>query len=403
MFKTKQITMQDLLEKAGDEIKILEPGDIVEGEVLAVTKTGIWLDLGPYGTGLVVGIEVTDPKIREELKVGDKLSASVIEQEFDNGEVLLSLKKATKERAWDRLIRLREEGEPIVVRPYEANKGGLMIEVDGVRGFLPVSQLSTEHYPRVTDKDEILAKLNQLVKKSLSVGVLDVDKKENKVIFSEKIAKKDQIEEQLKKFKIGEKVKGKVTGAADFGVFLNIDGIEGMVHISEIAWDKVENPLDYVKIGEEKEVQIIGIESDRLSLSIKKLMDDPWVKAVKKLKVGDKVKGEVTRLTPFGAFVKITDGIEALVHISELSDEHVKEPADVVEAGKSYDFRVLSLDIENHRLALTLKDNSKKSKEKKEKVNSDISGKKVAAKTKVKKTQENAGETAKKEKKNEDK
>lgn len=365
MPSSKQLTMQDLLDQAKDEVKVIEPGETVEGEVVAITKNGIWLDLGVYGTGLVVGIEISDPTLRKDIKIGDKMSASVIEQEFDNGEVLLSLKKATKERSWDMLKRLKDTGETILVRPFEANKGGLMIEVDGVRGFLPVSQLTAEHYPRVTDKDEILIRLNQLIKKAMVVGVLDADKKENKVIFSEKIAKKDEIEKEIQKFKIGDKMKGRVTGIADFGVFLNIDGIEGMIHISEIAWDKVDDPSKYVKIGDTVNVVIIGIEGDRLSLSMKKLLDDPWVESVKQLKVGDSVKGEVTRFTPFGAFVKIQDNLEALVHISELSEDHVKDPSDIVAIGKKYDFRVLSIDIDNHRLALTLKEKKAVKKEEK--------------------------------------
>lgn len=349
-------TMQDLLDQADGEMKILEVGDVVEGEIVAVTKGGVWLDLGPYGTGLVVGMEILDPKLKKSIQVGEKMSASVIEPEFDNGEVLLSLKKATREKAWDKLKRVMLEGEPIMVKPYEANKGGLMVEVDGVRGFLPVSQLTPEHYPRVTDKDEILLKLNQFINKAMVVGVLDIDKKENKVIFSEKIAKKSEIEEKMKKFNVGDVAKGRVTGLADFGVFLNIDGIEGLVHISEIAWDKVNNPSDYVKIGDEIDVQIIGIEQDRLSLSIKKLKDDPWAKMIAKINSGDKVKGTVTRITPFGAFVKIDQNIEALVHISELSEDHVADPGSVVEVDKTYEFRIISIDAENHRLALSLKD-----------------------------------------------
>lgn len=380
---SKQLTMQDLLDQAKDEVKVIEPGETVEGEVVAITKNGIWLDLGVYGTGLVVGIEISDPTLRRDIKIGDKMSASVIEQEFDNGEVLLSLKKATKERSWDMLKRLKDTGETILVRPFEANKGGLMIEVDGVRGFLPVSQLTAEHYPRVTDKDEILIRLNQLIKKPMVVGVLDADKKENKVIFSEKIAKKDEIEKEIQKFKIGDKMKGRVTGIADFGVFLNIDGIEGMIHISEIAWDKVDDPSKYVKTGDIVNVVIIGIEGDRLSLSMKKLLEDPWVESVKQLKVGDSVKGEVTRFTPFGAFVRIQDNLEALVHISELSEDHVKDPSDIVAIGKKYDFKVLSIDIDNHRLALTLKE--KKAVKKEEKPAKEVAKPEVVKKNKKEK------------------
>lgn len=416
MPKTKAKTMQELLD--GVELNVPEIGDVVEGAVVAVTKTGIWLDLGAYGTGLVVGIEISDPSFRSEIKEGSKLSASVVEQEFDNGEVLLSLKKATKEKSWDRLKRLRDEGEIITIKPFEANKGGLMIEVDGVRGFLPVSQLTAENYPRVTDKDDILIKLNQLVKRAMKVGVLDVDRRENKVIFSEKIAKRGEIEKAIEKFKVDDIVKGRVTGLADFGIFLNIEGnIEGLVHISEIAWDKVEDPSSYVKIGDEIEIKIIGIEGDRLSLSIKRLKDDPWAEAVKKIEVGDKLKGEVTRVTPFGAFVKIGEEIEALVHISELSEEHIEDPSKVVKVGKEYIFNVLSIDMDNHRIALSLKEKKagkdkekeeKKTKIKKESEKDKKEDKKPAKKEAQKKEdkKESSKKTTKKakaEKKNEDK
>jgi len=178
---------------------------------------------------------------------------------------------------------------------------------------------------------------------------------------------KDKTEELLSKFKIGDKSKGKVTGVVDFGIFLNVQGVEGLVHISEISWDRVDNPSDFVQVGDEIDVKIIGIENEKISLSMKKLTDDPWVKKVKDIKVGDKIKGEVSRITPFGAFVKLPEGIEALVHISELSEKHIASPDEIVEEGKKYDFKVISLDIDNHKLALSLKE-GKTTKEKPAKV-----------------------------------
>lgn len=364
MTKAKEITMEDLL--AAQDITVPKEGDTIEGKIINITKNGVWLDLGAHGTGLVVGPEIAD--IEDEAKAGDALTASVIYQETDEGYVLLSLRKATREKVWEKLTRLMNEGEVIKVKPFDANKGGLLIEYETVRGFLPVSQLSTEHYPRVSDKDEILLRLNELVGKALDTVVLDVDKGESKLIFSEKAAMKDKTEELLSKFSVGDKVKGKVTGVVDFGIFLNVRGVEGLVHISEISWDRVDNPSDFVKVGDEVEVKIIGIEEEKISLSMKRLKDDPWLKKVKDIKVGDKIKGEVSRITPFGAFVKLPQGIEALVHISELSDKHIASPEEVVEEGKKYDFRVISMDIDNHKLALSLK--GPKAAEKKEKEDS---------------------------------
>jgi len=353
MAKAKEMTMEELMSSYGD-INVPKEGDVLEGAILNITNNGVWLDLGTYGTGLVVGPEVTD--VESDAKIGDKMSASVIYQETDEGYVLLSLRKATRERVWEKLTRMMNEGEVFKVKPFDANKGGLLIEYETVRGFLPVSQLSTEHYPRVSDKDEILLRLNELVGQALDVVVLDVDKPESKLIFSEKAATRDKTEELLSKFNIGDKTKGKVTGVVDFGIFLNVDGVEGLVHISEISWDRVDNPSDFVKVGDEVDVNIIGIEDEKISLSMKRLTKDPWLEKVKDVKVGDKIKGEVSRITPFGAFVKLPSGIEALVHISELSDKHIASPDEIVTEGKKYDFKVISLDIDNHKLALSLKE-----------------------------------------------
>ncbi len=372
MSKNDTTVMQELLAQYEEKIKVPQVGDILEGKAINVTKNGIWLDLGVHGTGLVVGPEISDKAITGEIGAGDEVSASVIYQETDEGYILLSLRKASREKIWDKLVKMMEEGEVFKVKPFDANKGGLLIETEGIRGFLPVSQLSTEHYPRVSDKDEILSRLSDLVEKTLDVVVLDVDKKESKLIFSEKAASRERTEELLSKFTVGEKIKGKVTGVVDFGIFLNVQGVEGLVHISEISWDRVDNPADFVKIGDEIEVMIIGIEEDKISLSMKRLAKDPWLDKVKDIKIGDIVTGEVTRITPFGAFVRLSSSVEALVHISELSEEHVVSPSDIVKEGQHYDFKIISIDPDNHKLALSLKDikdagNLKKEKPKEKK------------------------------------
>lgn len=356
MAKAKQDvqSMEDLLAEFDEKAKPLSENDIIEGTVVSVTKAGIWLDLGVFGTGLAVGAEAADAGYKDSLP-GDKITASVIVPEMDEGYALLSLKKASREKIWESLLELKSKGELVQVKPFDANKGGLLIEFEGVKGFLPVSQLSTEHYPRVADKDEILNRLSSLTGQTLNVVVLDVDKKEGKLIFSEKEAKKDEISGVISGLEVGQKVKGRVTGVVDFGIFMNIDGIEGLVHISEISWDRVDDPAKHAKVGDEIEVAIIGKEQDKVSLSLKRLTEDPWAKEVSHIKVGDEIEGEVTRITPFGAFVRVSKSVEALVHISELSEEHIANPSEVVEVGKEYKFRVISVDIDNHKLALSLK------------------------------------------------
>jgi len=358
-----KMSMEELLADDAAAFATLTSGDSVEGKVVSITKNGIWVDLGRFGGGLIVGPETKDKSVVGDLKVGDSLNAVVLETEYEDGNALLSLKKASREKAWTRLSRLAEAKEVISIRPLDANKGGLLIELDGIRGFLPVSQLSTENYPRVTDKDEIQIRLSTLIGKPMPVVILDVDEKENKLIFSEKEAKKTEMSEVINRFAIGDRVKGRVTGIVDFGIFVNVEGVEGLVHISEIAWDRVEDPSKFVKIGDEVEALIIGIEKDRFSLSLKRLLEDPWAETAKQFNVGDVVDGEVTRITPFGAFVRIHDNIEALVHISELAEGHIKDPSDVVEMAKRYKFTILSIEKENHKIALSLK-SSKETTEK---------------------------------------
>jgi small subunit ribosomal protein S1 len=348
-------TMEELLATSEGAAAALNVGDVVEGTVIAAEKHEIWLDLGARGTGLVIGREI---ETADDINPGDTISASVLEPESDEGHAILSLKKVAKEKGWEELEARFKSGEVFAVEAFDANKGGLLIEVDGIRGFLPVSQLSAENYPRVSgaDKDEILNRLTRLIAKPLQVRILDMDRRDNKLIFSEKAAKREDTESKVAKLTVGDVVKGIVTGVVDFGIFVNVDGVEGLVHISEIAWDRVESPSKYVKVGETVEAKIISIDRDKLSLSMKQLLPDPWLAEVGKLKVGEQVDGKITRITPFGAFVQVNPVIEALVHISELSDEHVEDPSTLVKLGDTKTFTIIAIDPEAHKLSLSLKD-----------------------------------------------
>ena len=353
-----KITMDDLLAQAGDNIKQIAAGDMVNGTVLSVRKHEVLIDLGPLGVGLVPRREVGFSK---NYAVGDEVVASVVDPELDNGYSLLSLRKAAKDRGWDEVFAKLETGEIITVVPYDANRGGMLVEYEGIRGFLPVSQLSAEHYPRVgsSDKDEILQRLNTLVNKDIKVRILDADRKTNKLIFSEKEAVKEGLAERFQKMAIGDTVEGVVTGVVDFGVFVNVEGIEGLIHISEISWERVNNPADYVKVGQTVKAKIIAIDKERLSLSMKQLTKDPWLDEVEQFKPGEKVEGTVTRITPFGAFVQLSPAVEALVHVSELGGDGT-DPEKVFTLNERKEFTVLDIDKENRKISLSLGKSKKK-------------------------------------------
>ncbi len=347
------ITMDELL--ASEDIKQLKTGDVVEGVVASVHKHEVWVDLGANGVGVVMRREISHG---QQLEKGQSVVVSVLDPEMDEGYALLSMRRAAKDRGWDQLQQAFEKGEILEVMPYDANRGGLLIELEGIRGFLPVSQLAAGNYPRVSgaDKDEILQKLNQLVGKTLRVRILDVSRKENKLIFSEKEAVKDEMQERFEKLNVGDTVKGTVTGVIDFGAFVNVDGIEGLIHISEISWERVENPRDYVKTGDTVEAKIIAIDKDRLSLSLKQMQEDPWLNEVKAFKKGEMVEGKVTRITPFGAFVQLSPSVEALVHVSEMSDDDGVDPEKIFQLNEKKKFKVLDIDTEGRKIALSLKE-----------------------------------------------
>ncbi len=350
-----KLTMDELL--AESDLKTLKQADVVEGVVTSIKKHEIWLDLGPYGIGVVMRREIGHG---QPIEVGQSVSASVVDPEIEDGYALMSLRKAAKDRGWDELNRVLEDQEVIEVTAYDANRGGLLIELEGIRGFLPVSQLSADHYPRVSgaDKDEILQKLNSLLGKPIRVRLLDVSRKDNKLIFSEKEAIKDDMQAKFSELEVGGVVKGTITGVIDYGAFVNVDGIEGLVHISEISWERVEDPRKYVKQGDEIEAKIIAIDKDRLSLSLKQMSGDPWLEDVEKYKKGQTVEGTITRITPFGAFVQLTPAVEALVHVSEMAEgsDDTVDPEKVFKLNETKEFKILEVNKEARKIALSLKD-----------------------------------------------
>jgi small subunit ribosomal protein S1 len=333
--------------------------------------------------GIVPPDEISGQK--EDLAEGAKVLSSVIEPENEDGYVILSLKRADKKKALWNLEKKHEQKKTLTVKVLDANRGGLIVGEENYQGFLPVSELSREHYPRVEggDREKILAKLNELINKELTVKVLAFDRNEDKLIFSEKKAIGALDKGSLDKIKIGQKIATKISGVADFGLFVQFDDLEGLVHISEISWDRIEDIHKEFKAGDEVKAKVIDIDPDRqrISLSIKRLTEDPWQKKVKKYRVGQIVEGQISQLTPFGAFLTFDQDVKGLVHISEISHQRVNDPADKLVLGDKTKAKIISIEPEEHKIGLSLKELKSKSLAKKRKPEQGIKEKKLEKKT----------------------
>ncbi len=396
--------MADLL-NALKEQKIPAPGELVEGTVINVGKNEVMIDIGGYAIGIVRGKELEDESGEySDLKVGDKVQATVLELENEKGALELSFRQAGHQKAWDNLEKMKKEGTIIKAKIVDANKGGLMCKIGGVVGFMPVSQLTPEHYPRVEggDKNKILEILKGYVNQEFEVKIIDVDEREEKLILSERAAWEEKQKDIISQYKVGQIVEGVVTGVVDFGAFIEFgEEMEGLIHISELAWQRIDNPRDFIKVGDKVKAKIIDIEGSKISLSIKALQEDPWKNIHKKYKVGDKVKGKVLKLNDFGAFVELDKDIHGLAHISELSDYPIQSPAEVLEIGQTYDFKIVSLEPSEHRLGLSIKALKEKSSKAEEK--DKTTKKETKEKDETKTNQEKAKDEQEKEENKEEK
>jgi len=350
-------SMADLL-GSGAEIRVLKPGDMVEGTLISVGKNEVYIDLAGYGVGVVRGRELYDDQATlNSLKPGDTITASVVESENREGNAELSLRVAGQERVWQKLRDLMESKEVVATKILAANKGGLMIELNNVTGFLPVSQLSLEHYPRVEegDKNKILSVLNSYIGQLFNVQVITADSNEEKLIVSEKAVHEIEMHNRMSELKISDIITGTITGVVDFGVFVKFGDLEGLVHISELAWQRIENPKDLFRVGDTVKAKIIAIEKGRVSLSIKQLQSDPWAEAVKKYQIGQVVGGKISKIMPFGVFVELDKDIQGLAHLIELSHETIKTADEAVKVGEEREFKVISIEPAEHRLGLSIK------------------------------------------------
>lgn len=339
--------------------RLPQVGDIIDATVLSVSKNEVNLDLGGIATGIVRGRELIDESGETaNLKVGDVVSATVLDLENEKGIMELSFRSAGHQKAWDELIRLQQTGEVIDVPVLDANRGGLMVKVNHIDGFLPVSQLTAEHYPRVEggDKQRILETLQKFAGQLMRVKVLDVNEADNKLIVSEKAAWAKEQAAVVANYTVGDVIEGRVTGVVDFGAFVEFgQHLEGLIHISEMAWQRVDNPRDLVKVGDTVKAAIIGIDGTKISLSLKRLSEDPWQKAVERYSVGQVVSGKVLKLNPYGAFVELDNEIHGLVHISELSSKSIRAASEVIKEGDTRQFKIISIEPNQHRLGLSIK------------------------------------------------
>ncbi|MDD5318278.1 MAG: S1 RNA-binding domain-containing protein [Candidatus Pacebacteria bacterium] len=328
--------------------------DIVEGPVIAIDKKGVFVDLHPYGTGIIYGREYINARdIIKKVNIGDSIAAKVVGYDHPEGYIELSLKEAKQALIWseaEEAIRLKTAFDLPVV---EANKGGLILSWQGIQGFLPASQLKSDHYPRVLDgdKDKILDELKKLLGKRISVVIISASPKEGKLIFSEKNPEQKDKEKIVGKYAVGDEVEGNVTGMVDFGVFVKLEeGLEGLVHISEIDWALVEDPRALFKVGDKVKVKIIEIKDGKISLSIKALKENPWKAASKKYKKDDVVTGVVIKFNKHGALASIEEGVAGLVHVSEFGTE--AKLRETIELGKSYSFKINLFDPKEQKMAL---------------------------------------------------
>lgn len=353
--KNEQTELGELLKKDESLTAFPAVGEVHKGTVVAVGRNEVRVDLNGLAIGVIRGPELGP---EADLHVGDEVEVNVMDLDNELGELELSLKGAGRKKSWEKLKELFTQGTVLPAKVLEANKGGLIVRLEGVSAFLPVSQLSPENYPRVAggEKTKILEKLRELVGESINVKVIDVNEEEDKAIASEKAVWETDQESVISKYKVGDIVEGDVTAVTDFGAFVRFDqNLEGLVHISEIAWQRIEHPNDVLKVSDSVRAEVINIEGSKIFLSMKKLVDDPWKSVTEKYKMGQVVKGRVLKINPFGLFVELDPDIHGLAHVSELAAKPVRDVNEIARVGDEFDFKIVSIDPDNHRLGLSLR------------------------------------------------
>jgi len=345
-----------LLEK--DDTRIPQLGDIVKGVVITASKSEVKLDIDGILMGIVRGPELySEVPEFADLEPGDEIEAAVIAEENENGELELSFRTVGQEKAWNNLRQDFKDKSTIKVKIIDANKGGLLARYCQINGFLPVSQLAPDNYPRISggDKSKILEKLKSFVGMEFETNVMTLNEEENKIIFSEKDVWNRRQKPTLDKYKVGMNVEGKITAITNFGVFVNFDdGMEGLIHISELAWQRIDSPNELYKVNDKIKAEIVSIDGSKIFLSAKKLLQDPWLEASAKYKIGQVVNGTILKVNPFGLFVKLDEEIHGLAHISQLGLTAKDKITDLYQTGEVRDFEVVNISPSEHRLGLKL-------------------------------------------------
>ncbi|MAZ56906.1 30S ribosomal protein S1 [bacterium] len=333
-----------------------EVGEIIEGTVSAIGRAKVYIELAPFGSGVIYGREYMNARdILRKVAIGDSIAAKVVDNGNEDGYIELSLKEARQALIWSDAEHAMKQQTVLSLEVKEANKGGLIVEWQGIQGFLPASQLSADNYPRVADgdKEKILSELQHLVGKFLSVIIITADQGEGKLIFSEKgPQEKEEKEAKVSHYEVGDVLSGEVTGAVDFGVFVKIeDGLEGLVHISELDWGLVEDTRSLYKVGDKVNVKVIEVKDDKISLSIKQLKSNPWEEAVKKYEKGQEVEGVIIKYNKHGALASIEEGVAGLVHISEFENE--ADLRSKLSLGNAYKFKITLFEPKEQKMTLS--------------------------------------------------
>ncbi len=362
--------MERYLEDSANLPRNISTGDIVEGKIVDVRPGVVLVDVGYKSEGIVAGRELkSDFEDIDDLKIGDSILVYVITPEDEEGRLVLSLRRTESARHWIRLERAQEDNEIVEATVVESNNGGVICELgEGIRGFIPTSQLDASRVystgRRMVGKDisnKVHERLSELVNEDIKTRIIELDREKNRIILSEKMVTQardlERREKTLRSIKEGDVLEGEVSGITPFGVFVNAQGLEGLVHLSELSWDKVENTGDLYNVGDKVKVQVIGITDGgkRVAYSIKRLQDDPWEEAISQYEVGDVVEGTVQKVVDYGAFVRIGEGLNGLVHISEMSNKLVKDPRNIVNEGDTVKVKILSISKTERHLGLSLK------------------------------------------------